>query len=285
MHHRAVVTFAVSLLITLGPVKVQAGDSEVLTQHVLAQADAVPAEVLGLEASDRFGPNIQWTIFGGSQFQPEATDEDGCYLHSYGYYTATIGGGPTYFTLDVGPSLGIPIGAALDSVCLNLLDSSATGEVRISLWENEQPTGNVGPPAIRQLGSTESTGVSQTPGYTQLCVVPTAVTIHSFEDVNGDSYSSWVSYALQLRAERSLNVRWGGGVVWWRRQVSPAPASATFTDVPTGHWAFQFVEALAASGITAGCSANQYCPDAPLTRAQMAVFLAKGLGLDFLGTG
>ncbi len=51
--------------------------------------------------------------------------------------------------------------------------------------------------------------------------------------------------------------------------------------MPTGHWAFQHIEALAASGITAGCSATEYCPDAPLTRAQMAVFLAKALGLHW----
>jgi hypothetical protein len=40
---------------------------------------------------------------------------------------------------------------------------------------------------------------------------------------------------------------------------------------------------LAASGITAGCSTAPplYCPDDPLTRGQMAVFLSKALGLHF----
>lgn len=75
----------------------------------------------------------------------------------------------------------------------------------------------------------------------------------------------------------------GGGFgwveIWWRRAVSPAPATATFSDVPTTDPAFQFVEALAASGITAGCGGGNYCPDAPLTRRQMAVFLSKALGL------
>jgi hypothetical protein len=69
----------------------------------------------------------------------------------------------------------------------------------------------------------------------------------------------------------------------WTRQVSPAPASATFNDVPTSHPFFQFIEALAKSGITGGCSLSPplYCPDQPLTRGQMAVFLAKGLGLQW----
>ena len=67
----------------------------------------------------------------------------------------------------------------------------------------------------------------------------------------------------------------------WTRQVSPAPATATFGDVPTDHRFFQFVEALVKSGITAGCGGDNYCPDAPITRGQMAVFLAKALGLQW----
>jgi hypothetical protein len=51
--------------------------------------------------------------------------------------------------------------------------------------------------------------------------------------------------------------------------------------VPTNHPFFQFVEALAASGITAGCGNGNFCPDAPLTRGQMAVFLSKALGLHW----
>ena len=65
------------------------------------------------------------------------------------------------------------------------------------------------------------------------------------------------------------------------RQVSPAPAAATFNDVATGHPFFQFVEALAKSGITGGCGSGSFCPDQTLTRGQMAVFLAKGLGLSW----
>ena len=63
--------------------------------------------------------------------------------------------------------------------------------------------------------------------------------------------------------------------------MSPAPAQATFSDVPLTHPFSQYVEALAASGITAGCGAGKFCPDAALTRGQMAVFLAKALGLHF----
>jgi hypothetical protein len=64
-------------------------------------------------------------------------------------------------------------------------------------------------------------------------------------------------------------------------QVSPPPATASFGDVPLDHPLSQFVEALAKSGITGGCGGGNFCPDNPLTRGQMAVFLAKGLGLSW----
>ena len=85
--------------------------------------------------------------------------------------------------------------------------------------------------------------------------------------------------------EASLpNLQFFGWVeVWWRRSVSPAPAVATFNDVSVSDPGFQYIEALAASGITAGCAGGNYCPDNPLTRRQMAVFLAKALGLHWPG--
>jgi len=66
--------------------------------------------------------------------------------------------------------------------------------------------------------------------------------------------------------------------LWWYRQISPA-GSQTFNDVAPGDFAYQHIEALSASGITGGCGGNNYCPNSTLTRAQMAVFLAKALGL------
>ena len=69
--------------------------------------------------------------------------------------------------------------------------------------------------------------------------------------------------------------------VGYKLQISPDPATATFADVPVGHPFHRFVEALAASGITGGCGGGNYCPDAPITRGQMAVFLSGALGLHW----
>ncbi len=89
--------------------------------------------------------------------------------------------------------------------------------------------------------------------------------------------------AVPRRAHRQ--VRRHSGV---RRRQPLLPAAgqprAVAADVQRradGHPFFQFIEALYASGITAGCGGGNYCPDSPLTRGQMAVFLAKALGLQW----
>jgi hypothetical protein len=67
----------------------------------------------------------------------------------------------------------------------------------------------------------------------------------------------------------------------YRLQVSPAPGTATFGDVPVGSPFHRFVEALVAAGITGGCGGGNYCPETPVTRGQMAVFLSAALGLHW----
>jgi hypothetical protein len=56
----------------------------------------------------------------------------------------------------------------------------------------------------------------------------------------------------------------------------PFPQTAYFTDVPTTHGFFKFIQKLRELGITTGCTATSYCPGNPITREQMAVFLARG---------
>jgi hypothetical protein len=69
--------------------------------------------------------------------------------------------------------------------------------------------------------------------------------------------------------------------VWWHRRISPAPAMPTFNDVPDTDFGYQYIEALSASGITGGCGGGNFCPDNPVTRRQMAIFLTKALGLNW----
>ena len=56
-------------------------------------------------------------------------------------------------------------------------------------------------------------------------------------------------------------------------------AGTGFTDVPPNYWSAAWIKQLAAEGITGGCGGGNYCPEAPVTRAQMAVFLVKTFDL------
>jgi hypothetical protein len=122
---------------------------------------------------------------------------------------------------------------------------------------------------ISPLGTT---GGPATPGcntFTQALTTP-----HTINNAN--------TYYIAVRSGTTATTTYNSVRAVYRLQVSPAPAVATFPgDVPTTHPFFRFVEALAATGITGGCGAGLYCPDAAVTRGQMAVFLATALGLHF----
>lgn len=53
----------------------------------------------------------------------------------------------------------------------------------------------------------------------------------------------------------------------------------TFADTVPGTWYWRWVEGFYAQGITAGCELNpfNYCPDRPVTRAEMAVFILRAM--------
>jgi hypothetical protein len=56
---------------------------------------------------------------------------------------------------------------------------------------------------------------------------------------------------------------------------TPPPCTGVFTDVPCPSTFANWIEALAAEGITGGCGGTSYCPQNPVRRDQMAVFLLK----------
>jgi hypothetical protein len=60
---------------------------------------------------------------------------------------------------------------------------------------------------------------------------------------------------------------------------APVTFVSLFSDVPNNYWALTFIDRLYEAGITGGCSTTplNYCPDAIVTRDQMAVFLLRGI--------
>jgi len=102
---------------------------------------------------------------------------------------------------------------------------------------------------------------------------------HTIQYIDGPTAQSYNLRVGIPDATGQLRLR--GVIIGWNRQISPAPGTATFPDVAPGFWAFQHIEALAASGITTGFPDGTYRPFEPVTRAQMATFLARALGLHW----
>jgi hypothetical protein len=53
------------------------------------------------------------------------------------------------------------------------------------------------------------------------------------------------------------------------------PTTPFFTDVPANLPQFPYIQKMYELGITAGCSATQFCPNSNLTRQEIAVFLTR----------
>jgi len=55
-------------------------------------------------------------------------------------------------------------------------------------------------------------------------------------------------------------------------------ASPTFSDVPYDHWAYVYIQGIYNAGLSTGYPDGTYRPGKPVTRAEMAVFLQRGIG-------
>lgn len=66
----------------------------------------------------------------------------------------------------------------------------------------------------------------------------------------------------------------------WAESRGDVPGKGRFFDVRPSNTHFDAVEGIAAAGITKGCTRAAYCPKPSVTRAEMASFLARTLGLS-----
>ena len=164
----------------------------------------------------------------------------------------------------------LPSGASATEIELQGCDDTSTAEFQVTFWKSFISGGS---PSLTLLGSF-TTGVPDTPGCAYF-VSP----LSAAETIDNQA-SSYFFQIIQVGANDGT-LRFQAARVHYKLQVSPAPGVATFTDVPTTSPQFQFVEALVAAGITAGCGGGNYCPNQPITRGQMAVFLSVALGLHW----
>jgi len=165
-------------------------------------------------------------------------------------------------------TFNVPNGALIEEVGMRFCDSTPTSSFG-SLLRIEDSAG--GP--VQSVPLVSSTEV-EAPG----CVYRSATLSPA---IQVDNATKVYSLEIFLDPEANSNIAFGHARVLYRLQVSPAPGTPTFGDVPVDHQFFRFVEALAAAGITGGCGGGNFCPNAPVTRGQMAAFLSIALGLHF----
>ncbi len=205
--------------------------------------------------------NASFISFSPTEFNPvEDTDS---YFRSF-YLTAKAGTG----TFNATPHL--PTGALLTWLELQYCDTN-TSDQHVSLTLND---------CVTVLAACD--------GLMPIATVTSASNGCSAVNVDLTSQSLTV-YNAQQRL--FLTAQFGafdtsnqltGVVVGYRLQVSYSDGrNHTFGDVLESHPLYQYIEALAAAGITSGCGNGNYCPDAALTRGQVAVLLAKALGLSW----
>jgi hypothetical protein len=165
----------------------------------------------------------------------------------------------------------LPGGALLTTLELDDCDTNTEGNhLVLELWDCDY-LGACGAAPIASVSSANNEQGFQC-GFASVDLSAMGYTV--------DNVSRLLLLYANLPARDATN-QLAGAMIGYKLQVSPPPATATFNDVPTDHPQFQFIEALAASGITAGCGAGNFCPNSPLTRGQMAVFLSKALGLHW----
>ncbi len=227
-------------------------------------------------ASDLPPSSLEWGIVApiayvvpGWTFTSRRGVQDEFYADGYMYIY-----GPGWGNFD--QTIHLPTGALFDGVTIFYFDADASANMDCNVYRMTGTSATGLATALLLADSTQgSTGYQG--GYHALAAPET---VRNVDPESGNTNMYLVDFNFGPSGTATA-LRFGGVTAWYRLQISPAPATASFSDVPTGYWAFRHIEALAASGITAGCGAGNFCPESTVTRAEMAVFLAKALGLHW----
>lgn len=228
----------------------------------------VGAESAGPARSAAFGQQSQDFWVTAFKFVPLF---GGTWSHqSFGYFRNT-----SNISSSWGAQVELPAGALVTGLECSFFTEVLLIDAIVGFWK-EFHDSNTNTPGSTLITTVSTTGLL---GFVQ----PSSTGINAPILFREGSLTNTYMLRLDLPFTSDLLgvISFKGCRFFWQRQISPAPAVATFVDVPPGHAFFQFVESLASSGITAGCAAGQFCPDQPVTRAQMAAFLARALGLHF----
>lgn len=226
-------------------------------------------------ATETFGTGPQEMTIDASAFRPYQAALGGAFNSSDGYLYATPGSANHYIA-----PVALPDGAEITLMCLYAYDANPSSTASMQFEAKKLvffPSASVGRYVVP--GTFIRTNFDY--GYGVVCTSPLSYIFHTTADVDGTGVQNIAHRIVASIDTTDGSTGFGGVLIDWHRQVSPAPATATFNDIPTSHPFFQFVEAINAAGIMGGCSTNppRFCPGAQVTRGQLAVFLSRALGL------
>ena len=253
-----------------GPVASPNGaDAQPLDEQTIQQEQ----ENLMQNLPNAFGEFPSFTVSNTDAWSFQPAGDGVLYTSHYGSKLgrSRVAGSDQWKKYFNGPIENIPTGALVFGMQIEACDGNASDRILVDFYECPSPAD------FGLLRATVETGIAATPGCGFFnAVVDPPVLIWNF----GRTYL----FTLE-DGDLSTSTSFRVARLFWSRGISPAPGTATFNDVGKSHWAFQSVEALAASGITKGCpdGPNLFCPDKPVSRAAMAAFLARALGLHWPG--
>jgi hypothetical protein len=214
----------------------------------------IPARAQALDGPDNFGTQDQAiTVIGYEEFFP---------ISSFVGYASDANAGSRWVTGgDVAglhaPISMLPNGSLLGQIVFYVSDGAPNDDVRALLCRNWVDSASGDNPGRDCPIILTTSGM---PGDTYLEEFPDLPILYR-QDVDGDGTTEVVHYTLVVETPPSNGLtRLRMARLRWRRQVSPAPAVASFNDVPTNDSAFQFVEALVASGSPSAAAAATIAP-------------------------
>lgn len=220
-------------------------------------------------AAESYGiTNTDYMTITAAEFRP--IHPSYLYLIDFSKLMMTNTGGGNIFVAPV----SMPSGALVIGLELAGCDLFTDDNIEAVLGRVEEPNG-----PVEIMAELFTDGTASSPGdgcnfwLDASVVTPTIdnLTYSYYVLVAFGTYTAPYTSDLKLRAVR----------LFWRRQVQASDGSPAFSDVPGGNAYRKYVEAATALGIMSPCAAGLFCPDNPVTRAQLALALAKALGLDY----
>ncbi len=168
-------------------------------------------------------------------------------------------------------------------------DSALQREVFVAVGGNRQPIADAGPDVTTVVGCQATAGTILLDGTrsSDFDSLPhTNDNIAFFEwdfgndgTVDEQGERKVIELPLGVTTVRLRVTDWGGLTSEDTVSYAVKQTADSFSDVPCGYWAFQFIEAVSRAAIASGFPDGSFHPDSMVSRSAMAVFMARAANL------